>query len=175
MLPVVLALLVALPITETWLLLRVGHAIGALPTVAVLLAEAALGAWLLRREGSRAWQALQATLVAGRLPAAELTDAALVLVGGLLLMLPGFLTDVVGLVFLVPSTRPLARRLVGWFAARQVGGRLDDLGLLEERMRGSSTTIEGEVVPEPSPAPGRHGDRGRPDAGEPPAISGTVL
>ena len=57
-LPVLVAALVALPLLELWLLLRVGDLIGALPTIAILVLEAAFGAWLMRREGGRAWQAL---------------------------------------------------------------------------------------------------------------------
>ena len=76
----------------------------------MLVVESALGAWLVRREGSRAWRALQQALSSGAMPAGELSDAALVLVGGTLLLTPGFLTDVVGFMFVLPITRPLARR-----------------------------------------------------------------
>jgi len=118
--PLVLALLVAVPIFEVWLLIQVGKQIGALWTVAVLVAEALLGAWLMRREGSRAWNALNAALRTGTMPSGELADAALVLVGGVLLLLPGFLTDVIGFFFLLPFTRPLARHALAFFVARQV-------------------------------------------------------
>ncbi|MDN5562906.1 MAG: FxsA family protein [Luteococcus japonicus] len=166
--PLFMALLVAVPIIEVWILLRVGHAIGGLPTVAILVAEAAVGAWLMKREGSRAWQALRATLGTGRMPATELTDAALVLVGGVLLMLPGFLTDVFGFVFLLPFTRPLARRLVEVFAARQVQRAGVDMDLMRARTRPDMTidgeVVQGETVPEP-PSDGQ----------DPPAITGRVL
>ncbi|MEL4505773.1 FxsA family protein [Luteococcus sp. H138] len=179
-LPVLVALLVAMPIAEVWLLIQTAHAIGGLPTMAILVAEALIGGWLMKREGARAWQALSATMHSGRLPAAELTDAALVLVGGVLLMLPGFLTDVVGFVFLLPLTRPLARNLVGFFAARQVSRAGIDVDLLKARGR-PGMTIEGEVIPgetvDGPPGSGstarRRPDRG--DEGEPPAITGTVL
>lgn len=84
------ALLVAVPIVEVWLLIQVGQALGALPTISILMAEAALGAWLMRREGSRAYAALTGAFATGRMPTLELAGAALVLVGGVLLMLPGF-------------------------------------------------------------------------------------
>ena len=69
----------------------------------------ALGAWLVKREGRRAWEALQETLETGQLPGQELADAALVLVGGTLLLTPGFVTDIFGFFFVLPFTRPLAR------------------------------------------------------------------
>jgi len=106
----VVALLVV-PTLEIAVIVAVGRAIGGWPTLALLVVESALGAWLVRREGSRAWRALSQALSSGRMPAGELSDAALVLVGGTLLLTPGFLTDVVGFMFvLLPMTRPLARR-----------------------------------------------------------------
>lgn len=168
-LPVLVAALVALPLLELWLLLRVGDLIGALPTIAILVLEAAFGAWLMRREGGRAWQALRNTLGSGRVPAAELTDAALILVGGVLLMLPGFFTDLFGFVFLLPFTRPLARSVVGFFAARQAGRAGVELDLMRARTS-PEATVPGEVVDPPPSGPQRPDDRG-----EPPAITGTVL
>lgn len=109
---VVLALFIGLPILEIWVILQVGHRIGALPTVLLLIAESALGAWVVRREGSRAWHALTGALASGSLPGRELADAALVLVGGVLLLTPGFVTDIFGFFFVLPFTRPLARRLM---------------------------------------------------------------
>ncbi len=100
------------PIVEIAVIIQVGHAIGAWPTVALLVAESLLGAWLVRREGRRAWQNLRSLLSAGASPEVALTDAGLVLVGGTLLLTPGFVTDVVGFLCLLPVTRPFARRLV---------------------------------------------------------------
>ncbi|GAA1393432.1 FxsA family protein [Luteococcus peritonei] len=172
-LPVLVALLVALPLLELWLLLKVGNWIGALPTIAILVVEAAFGAWLMRREGSRAWTALKQTLGSGRMPAAELTDAALILVGGVLLMLPGFFTDLFGFIFLLPFTRPLARSVVGFFAARQVARTGVEMDLLRARSD-PGATVPGQVVDEPAPG-SRPEQRRDQDGGEPPAITGTVL
>lgn len=143
------ALLVAVPILEVYVLVQVGHRIGVGWTVLVLVAEAALGAWLLRREGARAWTALDGAFRGGRVPTGELADAALVLVGGVLLMLPGFVTDVLGLFFLVPFTRPLARSVLGFFVAR----RLSRAGLVPGAFRpyAQGTVVEGEVVPDGEP------------------------
>ena len=83
------------------------------------------------------------------MPSGELADAALVLVGGVLLVLPGFVTDVFGLVFLLPFTRPLARKVLAFFIAR----RLRKLGLSTTYVRQDVTVIEGETVPDEDPGP----------------------
>ncbi len=117
---VLLAVFIGLPILEIWVILQVGHQIGALATVLLLIAESALGAWVVKREGVRAWQALTQALSSGTLPRQELADAALVLVGGVLLLTPGFVTDVFGFFFVLPFTRPFARRLLAVVAARRL-------------------------------------------------------
>jgi UPF0716 protein FxsA len=119
-----------------------------LAVVFVLLLESALGAWLVRREGARAWEALTTALRTGRMPSRELADAALVLVGGTLLLAPGFLTDVVGFALILPVTRPIARRLLEAVVARRLlGGSFRGRG----GRRGSGPdggpdVIEGEVL-----------------------------
>ena len=113
-------LLVAVPIFEVWLLIQVGQQIGLWPTVLILVVEAVLGAWLMRHEGSRAWKALTDAFETGKVPSGELADAALILVGGVLLMLPGFVTDIFGFFFLLPWTRPAARKLIAFFVARRM-------------------------------------------------------
>jgi UPF0716 protein FxsA len=104
-----------LPVLEIYVILRVGQLIGAWPTVALLVAESLLGAWIVRREGRRAWRALRGAVTGARLPSRELADAALILVGGTLLLTPGFLTDLAGFALVLPPSRALARRLL--FAA----------------------------------------------------------
>lgn len=132
--------LVAIPILEVWLLIQVGQTIGALPTLALLLVTALAGGWLLHHEGTRAWKALTAAFGNGRMPTGELADAALVLVGGVLLLLPGFFTDLIGLFFLLPFTRPYARRFLTFLVARR-------LNRFQTATRSqASTVIEGETV-----------------------------
>jgi len=114
----------AVPVVEIYVIIQVGQVIGAWPTVALLLLESLLGAWIVKREGSRAWAALRDSAGTGRLPATELADAGLVLVGGTLLLTPGFVTDLAGFFFVLPPTRPLARRLLGWFIARRAARAL---------------------------------------------------
>ncbi len=142
-------LLVALPIAEVWLLVQVGQEIGLGWTLLVLIAEAALGGWLMRLEGGKAWTALSKAYGTGRLPSGELADAALILVGGALLLLPGFLTDVLGLFFLLPFTRPLARRALGYLIARRVVA----MGFDPRAATTRGDVIEGETVTDPTPDP----------------------
>ena len=108
------------PVLEIWLLIQVGSVIGGWTTVALLIADSLLGAWLVRREGRRAWRALQEALQSGRMPDRELADGGLILVGGALLLTPGFITDIFGFACVLPVTRPLMRRLGAWFFDRRV-------------------------------------------------------
>ncbi len=114
------AALLVVPIMEIYVIIQVGQVIGGWQTVALLIFESALGAWIMKREGRRAWEALSTAFGTGRLPTRELSDAALVLVGGTLLLTPGFITDVFGFFFVLPVTRPLARRALSRLVARQV-------------------------------------------------------
>jgi UPF0716 protein FxsA len=106
------AAFVAVPLIEIWTILQVGRVIGPWWTIALLVLDSIIGSWLVRREGGRAWQALQLALQSGRMPARELADGALILIGGTLMLSPGFVTDVVGIVLILPVTRPAARRLL---------------------------------------------------------------
>lgn len=117
-------LLLVMPIAEILVIIQVGRVIGGWPTVGILLLESALGAWLVRREGSRVWAALRTALQTGRMPARELTDASLVLVGGVLLLSPGFITDVFGFFAILPFTRPLARRWLQVVVERSLAQRM---------------------------------------------------
>ena len=151
-----LAALILLPLVEIVVLVAVGRSIGLLWTIGLLVGMAVLGAWLSRRETGRTLRALRQAAESGRMPADEATDAILVVVGGFLLILPGFLSDVVGLLLVLPFTRPLARRLLHLLVARQAGKLGVATGV---PVRGSSSApardqvIEGEVVAE-QPPPG---------------------
>jgi UPF0716 protein FxsA len=117
----VLALLfVVVPIVEIWLLIQLGQAVGPWWTILILLADAVLGSYLVKREGGRAWRALNDALSSGRMPARELADGALILVGGTLLITPGFVSDFLGLFCILPLTRPLARRALTGVLARRL-------------------------------------------------------
>jgi UPF0716 protein FxsA len=119
-------LFVVVPIVEIYVIIQVGQAIGAVPTILLLVVESLIGAWIVKREGRRAWEALRDTINAGAVPGRELIDASLVLVGGTLLLTPGFVTDVLGFFCVLPFTRPLARRLVQLEVDRRVARRAAD-------------------------------------------------
>jgi UPF0716 protein FxsA len=160
---ILFAAFVVVPIAEIFIILQVSEVIGGWQTVGLLVAEMLFGGWIVRREGRRAWRALNEALLRGLMPDRELADAALVLVGGTLLLTPGFLTDIVGFVFVLPPTRPLVRRLLAMYVARRVqvarthmgtpfgGGGPADTGQPGERAAEAGDehrVIRGEVVDE---------------------------
>ncbi len=108
------------PVIEVYLLIKVGSLIGAVPTVALLLAISMVGAWLVRHQGFELMRRIQSELAQGRLPAAELLDGAMVLVGGVLLLTPGFFTDFLGLFFLIPATRAIIKQFVRLWLQRRL-------------------------------------------------------
>jgi UPF0716 protein FxsA len=117
---------VLVPLLEIYVLIQVGQVIGPWWTILLLVADSILGGWLIRREGRRAWQALTTALGSGQMPARELADGALILVGGTLMLSPGFVTDALGILLIVPLTRPVARRLLTQVVSRRlVAGRVD--------------------------------------------------
>lgn len=154
---VVLAL-VAFPVAEIWLLIHLAGLVGWPVLGVALLLSAGIGVWALRREGGRAWRALNDALRDGRIPTGHVADAVLILVGGVLLILPGFLTDLVAVILLLPATRPAVRKLVGFVLAKRVEGGGLDLRLLRfggpvtaQKMahptqQAASDVITGEIV-----------------------------
>src|SRR5690349_564732 len=122
-----IVLFIVVPIAELYVIVQVGEAIGIVPTLVLLLADALLGSLLLKHQGRGAWRRFNEALAARRFPGREVADGALIVVGGTLLLTPGFLTDVLGLFLLVPPTRAIARRLlkrltIGRFAVIGIGG-----------------------------------------------------
>jgi UPF0716 protein FxsA len=116
----VVAAFIVVPLAELWAILAVGDAIGVVATILILLADSVLGALLLRAQGRGAWRRFVDALRTGRVPSRELADGLLILVGGALLLTPGFLTDAVGLMLLVPPTRALGRRALERAIARRL-------------------------------------------------------
>ena len=100
------------PIVELYVIIQVGQSIGALETIALLLVISFFGAWLAKREGLGVWRRINQQVNAGRVPGVELLDAFLILLAGALLLTPGFLTDVLAVLLLIPPTRALVRRAV---------------------------------------------------------------
>jgi UPF0716 protein FxsA len=117
---VLLVALVVVPLAEIYVLIQVGQVIGAWWTIVLLVADSLLGGWLIRREGGRAWRALSTSLQSGRMPARELADGALILVGGALMLSPGFVTDLLGILLILPFTRPVARRALTTVLSRRL-------------------------------------------------------
>jgi UPF0716 protein FxsA len=109
---VIALLLIAWPLVEIFAAVMVAQAIGILWTILLLVASWPLGTWAMRTEGRAAWQRLGEAVAAGRHPGREVLDGALILAGGALLLVPGFITDVLGLVLLLSPTRALTRRLL---------------------------------------------------------------
>jgi len=108
-----LALVIGVPLIELYLLIAVGSEIGALPTIVLTLLTAVIGTWLVRMQGLGVLTRVGRSMAADELPALDLMDGALLLVAGLFLLLPGFLTDALGFLLLVPPARQwLIRRYV---------------------------------------------------------------
>jgi UPF0716 protein FxsA len=119
LLPLVL-LFIVVPIVEIYVIIQVGQAIGALWTIALLVADSILGSMLMRSQGRAAWRRFNEAIAAGRVPAREVVDGALVIFGGALLLTPGFVTDIFGAAFLLPPSRAVIRGLL----VRRFAGRL---------------------------------------------------
>lgn len=124
---VLFLLLLVVPIAELYVIVKASDLIGIIPTLLLLIGISVAGAWLLKQQGLRTWRRVRETINRGEMPTKEVTDGALILLGGALLLTPGFLTDAVGLIMLVPQTRGLAkglfRRGFGRVAKRHPAGR----------------------------------------------------
>jgi UPF0716 protein FxsA len=117
--PLLVLLFIVVPIAELYVIIKVGEWIGIWPTLAILIADALLGSLLLRHQGRAAWGRFNAAIAESRFPAREAADGVMVAVGGTLLLTPGFITDVFGLLLLVPPTRALVRAgLFGYLGRR---------------------------------------------------------
>lgn len=162
-----LATVLLLPLLEIVVLIAVGRSIGVLWTIGLIVAMAVVGAWLARRETGRTFRALQRAVESGKMPTDEVTDAVLVMAGGFLLILPGFVSDVLGLFLILPFTRPLSRRLVHLLVAQQalkVSGAAAARSGAAGRAPGTGQVIEGEIIAE-EPAPGSWPSPGSPRLG----------
>ncbi len=102
---ILFAFFLVVPFIEIYVLLQVGSIIGAFPTIFMVVFTAVLGAWLLRRQGFETWRRFQSNLQQGQIPAYEMIEGPILLVGGALLLTPGFFTDFLGFACLIPSLR----------------------------------------------------------------------
>ena len=134
-----LILFVGLPIAELYVIIQVGQAIGLLTTLVILILDGFVGAALARSQGRAAWARFNQALAEGRVPASETFDGAMIIVGGAFLLAPGFITDAIGLLLLLPPTRALLRGAVARMAKR--------------RASFAWTVVGGPRRPGPSPPP----------------------
>lgn len=147
--PLLVLLFIVVPLAEVWLIVRVAGLAGWGNTVALLFVVSVVGAVMVKREGAKAWRAFTRALQEARVPAREVVDGALVLVGGALMVTPGFFTDVVGLVCVLPPTRALVNKALRSQVRGMFGlGALDRLGGARPggRDRDEPATLDVEVV-----------------------------
>jgi UPF0716 protein FxsA len=111
---------IVVPIAELYVILKVGDAIGIGWTLLLLVADSLLGSMLLRSQGRTVWRRFNVTLTEGRMPHREVIDGVLVIFGGAFLITPGFITDIFGVLLLLPPTRAVIRRLVAARLGRRV-------------------------------------------------------
>jgi UPF0716 protein FxsA len=138
-----IALFIIVPLAELYLILKVGDAIGAVWTILLLAADSVLGSVLLRTQGRAVWARFNTTLAEGKMPHREVMDGVLVIFGGAFLITPGFLTDIVGLILLLPPTRTVVRRLV----VRRLGRRV--------AVAGQPFDVDGTATEHEAPPPRR--------------------
>ena len=115
-----IGLFIALPLVELYVILKVGDAIGVPWTILLLAADSVLGSLLLRAQGRSVWRRFNNALAEGKMPHREVIDGVLVIFGGAFLITPGFVTDFVGLLLLLPPTRAIIRRGVVQRLGRRV-------------------------------------------------------
>jgi UPF0716 protein FxsA len=147
-------LLVVVPVAEFSALIWVAQQIGVLPMLVLLFAVSIFGAALAKRVGIEVWRRFRATLAAGDIPSGEVFDGALVLIAAAILLVPGFITDVIGLLLLVP----FVRSMVKWAFWRRMRTRL--IAVSEQVERRRAAPIKVEAI--------RMVDRGEPGTGSPP-------
>ncbi len=156
--PFLIVLFIVVPIAELYVIIKVGQLIGIWPTLALLLADALLGSMLLKHQGRSAWRRFNEALAQRRFPGREVADGVLIVIGGTLLLTPGFLTDIAGLFLLIPPTRAIARRVLRRFTV----GRFTVVGMpggngrfgpeSESGGRGASRDYDFDVSAEEIPA-----------------------
>jgi UPF0716 protein FxsA len=111
---------IVVPLIELYVIIQVGNAIGLVPTLVLLLLDALLGSMLLRHQGRAAWIQFNRALAENRLPHKEVFDGILVILGGALLLTPGFITDIFGLILLIPPTRAIVRGITSRVVRRRM-------------------------------------------------------
>jgi UPF0716 protein FxsA len=147
-------LFVLLPIIEIALFIVVGREIGVLPTIGLVILAAVAGAAIVRRQGMQALDRLRVAIETGRDPAAPIAHGALIMIAGVLLMIPGFFTDIVGLLLLLP---PVRRLLIRGGASRMTVRAATYVRPGPARQPSEVIEAEYEVLDEPPRRPGGSG------------------
>jgi UPF0716 protein FxsA len=145
-------LFIVVPIAELYVLIQVGQEIGALDTIGLLILVTVVGAWLVKRTGLSVLGRLQESLAARRPPTNELIDGFLLLFAGVLFLVPGFITDALAILLLLPPTRAVAR------------------GILKKRFANKATVVRWYGGPPRRPGPGGPG----PNPPSPPSVGPTI-
>src|SRR5918997_5504419 len=148
-LALLVVIFIGVPIAELYVIYKVGDAIGVLPTLLLLAADSVLGSLLLRSQGRSVWRRFNEAMAAGRVPHKELQHGVAVIFGAAFLITPGFLTDVVGLLLLLPPTRAVILRLLTRAIARRVSARVV-VGDVRDRPP-SHADVEGTATEHPGP------------------------
>jgi UPF0716 protein FxsA len=138
------ALFIVVPIAELAVIIQVGQAIGVWWTIAILVLDSILGSLLMRSQGRAAWRRFNEAVRLGRVPAREVADGVLVIFGGALLLTPGFLSDIFGLLFLLPPTRAIIRRVFLRQAMKRIAVSMT--GARTPRPNGRDDDLEGTAV-----------------------------
>ena len=150
---------IVVPLAELYVILKVGDAIGVIPTILLLVADSLLGALLLRTQGRSVWRRFNTVLAEGGMPHREVVDGVLVIFGGAFLLTPGFITDIFGLLLLIPPTRAVVRRLLVRRLGRRVAvGVVGGMGAGAARRGGGRSgehfDVDGTASEYDRPAPG---------------------
>ena len=114
-----LILFIIVPVVELYILIEVGKKIGSLPTIGIIVLTGILGAYLVKRQGFMILKKIQNDLNEGIMPGDSLIQGAIILIGGILLLTPGFITDIIGFVFLIPVSRLVVKKyLLKWLKGK---------------------------------------------------------
>jgi UPF0716 protein FxsA len=140
------ALFIIVPIAELAVIIQVGQAIGVWWTIAILIVDSIVGSLLMRSQGRVAWRRFNQAVGTGRIPAREVADGVLVIFGGALLLTPGFISDIAGLLFLLPPTRALIRRVFLREAMRRITVSMANVQVPQPRPPRRDDDIEGTAV-----------------------------
>jgi UPF0716 protein FxsA len=143
--PLLFFIFIVVPIAELFVIVQVADLIGVVETIGLLIVVSVLGTWLLKQQGVAAWRRLRTTLDQGRMPTDEISDGAMIMFGGALLLTPGFLTDILGLTLLFPPSRALVKRGARSSMRRWVGKRSGTRGIYDARV----VKIEREAMQTP--------------------------